>query len=151
MAAITRHPNWQRPEDIRELFTALGIGQFVMPLAIQYAFFLPRTTDPYAQGVIILVKGIQRTLNRRGADLVVDGGLGPKTAAMIERVSGPDWQNKTWIQIAGDVIAAKPIRKDAQFALPHISLGTTFVGDVVASPLPLIALAAVGWWVWKNK
>jgi lysozyme family protein len=93
-----------REDDVRDMLLQLGVGHNNATMLIPYMFFLPRTCDPDAQGVMFVVAALQNGLNRRGANLQTDGYLGKKTAAAIRRVSGPTWVDKTWVQIAGDIL-----------------------------------------------
>jgi hypothetical protein len=139
-------------EDVRTMFEQLGIGDYKMPMAIQFAWILPRISDPYAPGVILIIQGLQTGLNKLGFDLPVDGGLGKKTVAALRRVSGPKWYDKTWLQLAGDVVTAEPIKK-AKYLGKRTSgpegLGTTMFGDLFASPLPWIGIG-VAIWKWDD-
>jgi lysozyme family protein len=72
-------------------------------MSVPYMNMLPSTTDPYAQGVIQIVKGLQRQLNKRGARLEVDGGMGGRTVAALSKFAGPRWYDKSWAQLMGDV------------------------------------------------
>jgi hypothetical protein len=153
-----------RSEDVRELLLSAGIGQFQAPMAIQYMFQIPRTSDPYAQGVILIVQGLQQLLNRRGARLELDGGLGAKTVRVLRRFAGPSWSDKTWTQLYGDVIAGKPWHKGLvnrgggiyeqpmagwDYTTPDPLSG--LVGDLMASPLPWIGVGALIWYKWFRK
>ena len=146
--------------DTRDLLLAAGIGQYLATMSLPYMFFLPRTSDPYAQGVMQIVTGLQRLLNKKGAHLDLDGGLGEETIAGIMKYSGPNWYDKSWAQIYGDVLfgkvwkgygrkdrAPKEPLSDYNLSSPA-DLGSSFVGDVVASPLPWIAAGAFVWWKW---
>jgi hypothetical protein len=138
-----------------------GVGQFNAVMSIPYMFELPRTSDPYAQGVIQIVQGLQQILNKRGAHLDVDGGLGIKTIRALRKYAGPAWHDKTWTQLYGDVLAGKPWEKglvnrggsiyeqpmaDYDYATPDPLSG--LLGDVMASPLPWIGAAALIWYKW---
>jgi hypothetical protein len=94
---ITKNP------DLRELLLNAGVGQYTAVMSVPYLNMLPSTTDPYAQGVIQIVKGLQRLLNNRGARLEVDGGLGGKTVEELAKFAGPRWYDKSWAQLLGDV------------------------------------------------
>lgn len=91
--------------DLRDMLLVAGIGQYNAVLSIPYMNMLPSTTEPYAQGVQQLIKGLQRLLNKRGAKLVVDGGLGTATIKRLVMYAGPHWQDKSWAQLYADVIA----------------------------------------------
>jgi hypothetical protein len=55
-----------------------------------------------------IVKGLQRLLNKRGARLVVDGGLGKTTVDAMTPFTGPMWKQKSWSQIYQDVMDGRP-------------------------------------------
>ena len=93
--------------DLRMLFQSFGMGDYEATMAIQSAFFLPRTTDPDAQVTILLVKGVQRGLNDLGAQLTPNGILGQSTMDYLRVVSGPLWHGKAWVQIYGDIDSAR--------------------------------------------
>jgi hypothetical protein len=94
---ITKNP------DLRELLLNAGVGQYTASMSVPYLNMLPSTTDPYAQGVIQIVQGLQRLLNKRGARLEVDGGLGGRTVGALTKFAGPRWYDKSWAQLLGDV------------------------------------------------
>jgi lysozyme family protein len=96
-----------RDADLRTMLLRAGVGQFTASMSIPYMNMLPSTTDPYAQGVSQLVAGLQRLLNKRGANLAVDGGMGERTAAALERFAGPRWGERSWAQLYGDVLASQ--------------------------------------------
>lgn len=113
----TKRPAGLGKMTLRDLLLLGGAGRATADMSIYYMNMLPGTTEPYAQGVIQLVKGLQRLLNQRGAALEVDGGVGTKTQDWIIKFSGPKWYEKTWAQIYLDVIdgrrwkgAARPSR-----------------------------------------
>ena len=126
--------------DVRAMFLELGARPALIPMGQQYAFFLPVTTDPYAQGVMLIVECLQKGLNKLGCNLKVDGGLGEKTSACIEKVSGPKWRQKSWVQIMGDVLTAKSVRVHDPYAglgdyvgVGEIPRGLVSTGAIVAA------------------
>lgn len=96
------------PTDLRAMLGEAKIGQFVMPMAIQYMNFLPETCDLYAQGVITIIQGLQNLLNDRGAHLEANGDFTVETMGALEHFAGPNWHSKSWAQLYGDVIAGTP-------------------------------------------
>jgi hypothetical protein len=90
--------------DLREMMLAAGIGNYNAAMGIQFMNFLPTTTDPYAQGTILIVRGLQRLLNKRGAGLAVDGGMGKATVRALVKYAGPRWYDKSWSQLYGDIM-----------------------------------------------
>lgn len=138
----------RRIPDVRTMLERLGTRDGVAVLAIQYAFLLPRTCDPYAAGVQEIVKALQRGLRDKGYHLVVDGGMGPETVAAIQRVSGPRWYDKNWVQLMGNVLYAPhaPPPKVARRARRPVAQGDFgVVGTIANSPL---ALASIGAGIW---
>ena len=96
------------PTDLRTLLLAGGVGQFSAVMSIPYMNFLPSTTDPYAQGVIQLVQGLQRLLGKRGAKLRVTGVLDRETVVSLQRYAGPRWYEKSWAQLYQAVWIGRP-------------------------------------------
>jgi hypothetical protein len=143
-----------RQFDVREMLLKGGVGQYNAQLAIPYMFFLPRTADPYAQGVMLIVEGLQRLLNKRGARLKVDGGMGQATVAELVKYSGSRWHDKNFIQLYGDVMQGdrwagfeRRRRAEHEHAIAgwEQDLGSSDIMDVV--PVALLAAgAAVVWW-----
>ncbi len=149
--------------DLREMLLTAGVGQFNAVMCIPFMNMLVTTTEPYAQGVQLMVKGLQRMLNQRGARLVVDGGLGDRTQKALERYGGPRWADKSWAQLYGDVIAGVPwqgyVRNargndDVQWFGAERALETNGLGDVtdlLTNPFALAAGAALVWWKFIRK
>ena len=142
-----------RTPDIRSMLEQLGVGSPLIEIAIEMAFFLPRTTDPYSAGMIILVKAVQRGLNKLGFDLDVDGGLGERTVAAITAVSGPRWYDKSWVQIMGDVLSEKPLpRGRAAIPVGADDLGQSPSPGLLSGPVPwLVGGAAAVYWLFFRK
>jgi hypothetical protein len=82
---------------VRDMLLMGGVGQYNAVLSIPYMFFMARTTEPYAQGVQQLIKGLQRLLNKRGASLKVDGGLA-RDARRAQEVRGPEVVRQDLVQ-----------------------------------------------------
>ena len=84
-----------------------GLNPVETTLGLPYMFLAPAGSDPDMQGVQVLIKGLQNTLNRAGYRLVPDGRLGPDTAAALNRLSPPrgSYAAKPWFQIYGDVLS----------------------------------------------
>jgi hypothetical protein len=141
-----------KTQDVRQMLLELGVGSFNTEMAIQYAFMLPRTVDPYAPGVMILMESLQRGLNKLGCKLAVDGGLGAQTEKCLIAVSGKRWYDKSFVQLMGDVLTAKPIKLPQRAVGDYVEVGqTSFLGDLFASPLGWIGLGVVGWWFFFKK
>ena len=139
--------------DLRDLLLKGGAGSFAAEMSIPYMNFLPGTTEPYAQGVQQIVKGLQRLLVRRGAHLKIDGGMGKATVDAIKVYAGPRWQEKSWAQLYQAVLEGKPwrgyIRYDRGMAGWEYGGGELggLVSDVMASPLPWIGAGALVYWL----
>lgn len=142
-----------KTQDVRQMLLELGVGSFNAEMAIQYAFMLPRTVDPYAPGVMILMEALQRGLNKLGCDLFVDGGLGAETEQGLIAVSGSRWYDKSFVQLMGDLLTAKPLKKGTPNGVgDYVMVGqTTFLGDLFTSPLGWIGLGFAGWWFFFKK
>jgi hypothetical protein len=143
-------------ENIREMLLAAGIGEYSAILSLPYVYFMPRTCDPHAQGVMQLVEGLQNLMRARKQGVPLDGYLGQSTAKALERFSGPNWRDKTWFQIYGDVIRGQrapgyqvgmqPIPSDipdraADAQVPTGGL-TDAVSGVAGNPLAWLAAGA---------
>jgi hypothetical protein len=111
--------------DVPSILAEFGVGRFNSPMLQQYVFMIPRTTDPDAQGVIMLVEAVQRGLQRLGAPVRPSGILDQRTVDYLRRVSGPSWHGKTWLQILGDLSDAAARR--VRFNQPGAGLSDYFV------------------------
>ena len=134
-----------KQETIREMLLAAGVGEFNATLSIPYMFFLPRTCDPYAQGVMQIVQGLQNLCNQRGAQLAIDGWMGQDTQRAVARYAGKNWRDKTWVQLYGDVLNGRARAAGARAPAPRevaeSGLGG-IVSDITTSPLAWIAAGA---------
>ena len=132
----------RRDEDLREMLLGAGLGEMRATLAIPYMYFLPRTSDPYTQGVMAIVEGLQRLLRAKGAPLATDGGLGQETAKYLG-VIVPNWNEHTWASLYGAVLASvHQFAASRQTAMS--GLGTT--GEILDNPVAwLIGGAAIYW------
>lgn len=147
--------------DLRDMLLTAGVGQYNATLAIPYMNFLPSTTEPYAQGTRLIVQGLQRMLNQRGARLAVDGGFGVKTIRALIAYAGPRWPEKSWAQLYADVIegqvwpgyvrnARGNDRPPAAWTNPVTGLGDP-VTDLITNPLVLAAGGFFVWWKFFRK
>lgn len=158
MPRLASGPTRRVPTDLRAMLLRAGVGQYTATMSVPYMTMLTSTTDPYAQGVKQIVEGLQRLLNERGARLEVDGRFGDREIAALQPFAGPRWYDKSWAQLYGDVLVGHRWegyeRNDRPGVAPMADyredLGTTLLGDLVASPLPLIGLAAAVWW-WSSR
>jgi hypothetical protein len=103
----TKRPPGLARLDLRDLLLLGGAGQYAVDMSIPYMNFLPMTCEPYAQGVMQIVRGLQRLLNKRGANLTVDGGMGSSTLRELVKYAGPRWYDKSWSQLYLDVISGE--------------------------------------------
>lgn len=144
--------------DLRDMLLLSGAGSFAAEMSIPYMNFLPGTTEPYAQGVQQIVRGLQRLLVRRGARLAIDGGMGQHTVDALKVYAGPRWYEKSWAQLYADVIEGEPwpgfIRIDRGMARDAMagwdySRGELygFVDEMIASPLSWIGVGALAIWL----
>jgi hypothetical protein len=125
-----------------------GVGQYTADMSIPYMNFLPRTCDPYAQGVMQIVQGLQRLLNDRGAELEVDGGMGAATLAEMLVYTGPGWVDKSWAQIYDDVITGKKWpgwKRVSRLAATHEPMGSALT-DLVTNPIVLVGAGLLAYW-----
>ena len=135
--------------NVREMLLAFGVGPFNVLMAQQIAFMIPRTTDPDAQGTILMVEAVQRGLNALGAGLNVNGSLDEATVHALVQVSGRNWHAKTWVQLLGDIsdwmIAKRRIHAPRATG-DYIEMGTTTddVIDAVFSRPARVGGAAAG-------
>jgi hypothetical protein len=93
--------------NIRELLKAIGVGNVNASGIIQYAWMAPATTDPRSGPIIIMVQGIQQMLQAMGAEIRVSGYLDTPTAAALERIVGPQWEQISWAANIGAILAAR--------------------------------------------
>lgn len=96
-------------ENARAMLESAGIGEYNATLSLPYFYFMPRSCDPFTQGVMQLVEGIQNMVRARGrTEVRVTGVIDGATGKAIEVWSGPGWRDKNWMQIYGDIINGKP-------------------------------------------
>lgn len=143
-------------QDARTLLGALGVGNFTATMVIPYVFMTPTTTDPQMSQIMILVQGLQRGLNRMGADLEVNGFTDIQTAVELRKVAGgADWVKKTWFELYKRVVAAidqgvtlTPFGPAMDEPVP---VATDGIDDLVSNPLVLAAGAAAAWFLFFRK
>lgn len=136
-------------ENARQMLEAAGIGEYNAILSLPYIYFLPRTCDPYAQGVMQLVEGLQNLLKARGLAVPKDGVMGPSTIAAVKQYAGPGWGDKTWLQIYGDVLRGKKgisltVPELAEMPDTHVATDgfTDMIGSVATNPWAWMAVGA---------
>lgn len=143
---------------IREMLLAAGIGEYNAVLSIPYMYFLPRTCDPYAQGVQQIVQGLQNLLAYRGLQVPQDGFMGSSTMAATERFAGRMWRDKTWLQLYGDVIRGRlapgfektPQPAPVEAPQPQ-AVGFVDVIDLATNPLAWVAGGAAFYFLVHKK
>lgn len=145
-----------RMDNIRQMMLAAGIGEYNAILSLPYMYFLPRTCDPYAQGTMQIVEGLQNLLNARGKRVLVSGYMDPGTMAAVQTFSGDTWVDKTWLQIYGDVMRGRVapgltpplvpsstamVDAEADAQIPTAGL-TDAIGGVATNPYVWLAAGA---------
>jgi hypothetical protein len=147
-----------RRENLREMLLSAGIGEFNATMSIPYMMMMPRTCDPWTQGIIQLVEGLQNLLNARGARIIVDGWLGHDTGAALARFAGPNWQDKTWMQLYGDVIRGRTVPSSSPAAVGEYHGGYVaetglegIVDAVVTNPLAWLAAGAAAFVITQRR
>jgi len=96
-----------REKNMRQMLLELGVSQWLADMAIPFMMYMPGTIDPDSPSIIEIIKALQRGYRRLGYKLVkVNGILDRPTAQAMEQISGRAWIEKTWVQLAGDVIEA---------------------------------------------
>lgn len=85
----------------RQMLMDLGSAPSLATIALPYVWMLPGTTDPDAQGVIEIVRCIQRGLRGLGHKVMVSGVLDRTTAETLDLLVPPkgSWPSTTWIVI----------------------------------------------------
>jgi hypothetical protein len=137
--------------DLRDMLLRAGVGQATATLSIPYMMFMAGTTEPYAQGVQQLIKGLQRLLNEQGAHLHVDGGLGKDTVGELVKWAGPLWYQKTWMQLYQDVLSGRPWsgwKRESRIPGNIPMEGFDPFMDLITNPLVIVGAAAFAWWKW---
>lgn len=111
--------------NVRALLAELGVGDFNATMSIPYMFLAPRTTDPAAVQLIVVLKQMQYALASMGAvGIVPSGVLDEQTGAAIAQICGPEWLSMPYYEIVRCVVNAE---RD----------GYQFVQPVDAAPLPM--------------
>ena len=154
MAQLNKQFHTHR-SNAREMLIALGVGQFNVTMSLPYVWFMPRSCDPYAQGVMQLVQALQHGCNARGYNLELTGWMDAPTQRALHKISGPSWQDKTWLQLVGDVLSAPRPRLPGALVpdyAPTSSLGSLGdLTDVFYSPVALVAAGAAAWFLFGHK
>ncbi len=143
----------------RALLRAIGIGDFNATMVITYMFIAPATTDPKASPVILLVKHLQTMMRAMGSKLRVTGYLDNATAAAIEQIAGPGWEQRPWSDTVQAVLNARENgttwRDDPppppNYGPSGMQLGSISLPDVPGGFLTYGVLAVVGWHLWTKR
>lgn len=97
----------QQSKSLRDLLTAIGIGQFNATMIIPYMMISPATCDPKASQIIILVQHIQRALWNLGATSVPNSGyLDVQTAQALTQLL-PGWEGMPWSTTMQAIVGAQ--------------------------------------------
>ena len=84
-------------KNLRDLLTAIGIGDFNATMIIPYMMIAPSTTDTKAAQVILMVQQIQKSLYALGAtDVALTGQLDRPTGVALDHVAGINWERQPW-------------------------------------------------------
>lgn len=145
-----------RFDTIRSMLLAAGVGDFNATLSIPYMYFLPTTCDPYQQGVIQIVEGLQNLLNARGARLEISGWMDQHTMDALASWAGPQWKLKTWVQLYGDVLSGqRPAPKPTPITAPPPPAATgdivSMLGAAVTHPLAWVAGGALAYYLARKR
>lgn len=84
----------------------MGMNRGVATLAVPFMWVTPGGSDPFSPTVIMIVNAAQARMRELGYKVTGHGFAGKTTQAAFAAVSGPDWKNKSWIQIYGDLLTA---------------------------------------------
>lgn len=122
-------------KNLRDLLTAIGLGNFNATMVIPYMMISPATTDPKAAQIILMVQHIQRALFDLGATgVALSGRLDAPTAAALQDVVGPNWERMPWSASVSAIVAAK--ESGRRILAPPISDTSAPVG--VGGPLDFL-------------
>lgn len=91
----------------RSILQSLGVNEMQATLALQQIQLAPRESDPDAGATVVIVKAVQRGMNKIGCPVVESGRLDASTVACIRRASGPDWESKSWLEITKDIVVLR--------------------------------------------
>ncbi len=121
--------------NIRALLLSLGVSDWNSTMIIPYTFTTPSTTDPGMAQIIILVRHLQRNLNRLGAGNVeITGRLDKATGDAISQISGTEWLSLPWYQIMQDVVAFK--RSGQTLSAPMDVVAPTGISGIELPDVP---------------
>lgn len=145
-----------RHTTMRSMLEKLGVKQSLMKTAIQFLMIRPQSSDSYATGVQLIVRGLQRTLKRKGHPVRVTGWIDEPTDTAISKIVGSGWNQRTWMQIIDAVLDSKPARRVEQPRAPRAPLsGHEPVGGVLTeffwSPTGLLTVGALAWYLARRR
>lgn len=148
--------------NIRALLLEIGVGDFNATMAIPYMFVAPRTTDPAAVQLLVVVRQLQKELLNMGVtDVVPTGVLDQVTGKALEQVCGPEWLAMPYYEIVRCVVKAKQaghtfIQASAYTGPgPEATEGWTDVFNIQPPILPAVpggifTYGLAGWFLWKH-
>jgi hypothetical protein len=148
--------------NVRALLLDLGVGDFNATMAIPYMFIAPRTTDPAAVQLLVVVRKLQEALLNMGAtDVVPTGVLDDTTAKALAQICGPEWLSMPYYEIVRCVVKAEKaghafIQPSAYTGPgPEATEGWTDVFNIQPPILPavpggVITYGVAGYFLWKH-
>ena len=134
--------------DAVELAMAIGMSRANATLAVPFLWITPGGSDPYSPTIIMMVEALQHSLRKLGVKTRGDGFVDKGMSSALERISGPHWKSKAWIQVFGDVIGK------TDEPIPSMPMGDIEIGavdDDGPSLFTLGAIGAAGWFLFLRK
>ena len=148
----------------RDLLRAIGVGNMQTNIVMPYLFVTPATTDPRMSQIILLVKYLQIMMISMGAEITPNGYLDNATAAAIQQIAGPGWEQRTWADVCQAVLQAKnggtTWKQDpkqyitSNFGPSKMQLGDSpldMLPDVPGGLLTYAIAGVVGYHLWKTR
>lgn len=149
MSSVAMMRAMYQPKTSRDLLIDLGVGQYNATMLVETLMMAPATTEAAAAPTMMLVGHIQENLNAMGAGLVPNGYIDPPTADALAAISGRNVLQKSWFEVAKDVVAARragaTIRRRRHRVAPASSVGFLDLPDV---PGGIVTYAAGGLLLW---
>lgn len=116
---------------------AMGMNRSVAEMVSPKMWITPGGSDPFNPAIIMIVNAAQARMRELGFKTEGHGFAEKPTQAAFARVSGPQWKDKAWIQIYGDLLNA------SKAGLAHRKpMGDSMHGNYTQG---LGAIANVGW------
>lgn len=147
----------------RTLLRAIGVGGMQSNIILPYLFVTPATTDPRMSQIILLVKYLQLQMISMGAQIEAGGYLDNATAAAIQQIAGPGWEQRTWADVCQAVLKAKEggttwkedpkLYTTSNFGPSKMTLGGAldFLPDVPGGLVTYAIAGVVGYHIYKNR